>query len=134
MEAWVSTKRVNAFLQLKELNLAEYYIESAHQVSSRDRLCSDGSSVEEEPRAHAAREGAVNISELSYHYFSPTGSVSGAATSCAISVHRGSFTWSREEQGSGPDTPRSPDTAEGGEDGTIPWGLTNINITIKSVS
>lgn len=171
VEAWVSTKRVNAFLQLKELNLTEYYgIKGpVHHTRSRDGLCSDGSVSEE--ATPTKRDGAVNVSDVSYHYFSPTGSVSGAAASCAISVCGGSFTWTKEDtmtppDSGGPDS-RSPDSrgpdsgvpdasdphsetkspmqlpnaaiAEGssseeGQTASIPWSLSNINITIKPVS
>lgn len=105
VEAWVSTKRVNAFLQLEELSLTEYYCQGIESSGSGDRLCSGG---------------AVNVSELSYRYCSPTALVSGPATSCAVSIHRGSFTWTREEDKSSPDTgflhPASTTSAGGDED------------------
>ena len=115
MEAWVSTKRVNAFLQMEELNLSDYYCQSIANPPSRGRLCSD----EEAP---AGREGAVNISEFSYHYFSPSGSVSGAAAAHAVSIHRGYFTWTMgSEDGSkdGEDGSKDgEDGSRGGEDGS----------------
>lgn len=104
MEAWVSTKRVNVFLQLEELNLSDYYCQNPASPPSRSRP-SDVSS-EEVP---ASREGAVNISELSYHYFSPCGSVSGAAGVHAVSIHGGCFTWSTGSEG-------GEDSNRGGED------------------
>lgn len=157
----MSTKRVNAFLQLEELNLAEYYgIKSPHHTSARDRLSGSGA-PEATPVGAESRDRAVNVSERSYHYFSPMGSVSGAALSCAVSIHGGSFTWkenagsdphpasagneggTKENDGSNVD-PHSASTGnegptaaagEGSEENTsIPWGLKNINISIKPVS
>lgn len=148
MEAWVSIKRVNAFLQLEELSLTKYYCQGIASPDSRGRLCNE-----------VSKKGTVNASESSYHYCSSTDLVSGEATTHAVSIHGGSFTWTREEDESSPDTPHpastasargdedsharsknmasaggGQDTIEDGQDARIPWGLTDINITIKPVS
>jgi hypothetical protein len=144
MEAWVSTKRVNAFLQLEELSLTDYYGQCIGSPILRPRICSDISSGEEE--GPMDRGGAVNFSGLSYHYFSPNGSVSGASTTCSISIHGGCFTWTCQEgRGTSSDLqlasaggeqvcePTSTEEEAGGTD-HVSWSLADINVTIKPVS
>ena len=158
MEAWVSTKRVNAFLQLEEQDLLEYYGQSAQGGDPRHTGT---------PSTSAA--GAVNVPRHSYHYFSPTGSMSGAATPYVISIQGGSFTWAREDKETDPGSAEpgnagrtvktdgavalpSENTAKSGDAGPLPgntsneagtedeelcsavsWTLDNVNIAIKPV-
>ena len=125
MEAWVSTKRVNAFLQLDELNYVDYYDKTLSATNQpRNTVREKDNAVSSPAEANSAK-----VSQYStIHISSPhDASVPGQYT---VSIRHGSFTWIRvlnsgsqimnqEEQ--------SPDT-------TVPWSLRDVNITIEPVS
>ena len=177
----MSTKRVNAFLQLEEQDFSQYYGNGTDKGSctgdddldrtTGDARCdggsdsSDGAGAPGDDGTAIVVDGQCSVSETTASRdvvvgpslmseaakdvsvdpglccTSVTAAVSEtAAVSCVISIRRGCFTWTQEGKSGadaeGQQVPASTGNAEVVEENsncTIPWGLTDINITIHSV-
>lgn len=138
VEAWVSSKRVNAFLQLRELDFNEYYSSSLTSKSSDYKSDASEDVVQSSAEASGIRvinEGVVNDS----------GSISAdVMVPCAVSVRHGSFTWAREDErnssipddqypaGSGKAAVKERNNDQA-TSSVIPWSLTRVTVAIKPV-
>ena len=149
MEAWVSTKRVNAFLQLKELDLLEYYNEKngyrVIDVKPKDRqdLARDNGACVDDRKVSASSSitDVENLTEESGNLCQSHSSRSNDSVACALSIRRGCFTWTREDELT--DMPASDDSQrhinveevtnyhESSE--RFQWNLSDVNLTIKPV-
>ena len=127
MEAWVSTKRVQRFLQLDELDWSKYY----HlQCNNGGRQFEDNNSLSCGPKGNKD----IDID-------APCGSSDGSGSS--VWVRDGCFTWRREnssgskcdsaQTGKAGETGLSSQQEEGLEEPT-PWMLVDLNLSIRPVS
>ena len=103
----MSTKRVNAFLQLEELDLIDYYGKRLN--CTRD---------ESEDNNDESRDANVR---------------SSIHDATAISIHHGSFTWTNTSSCSNRNNSQTT-SSDGDSTPTVPWNLKDVNISIKPVS
>ena len=135
MEAWVSTKRVQRFLQLDELDWSKYY----------HLQCKDGGRQFEDNNSLSATKGNKDID-----VDAPCGSNGGGGSGgggesggSSVRVRDGYFTWRREgsiarkcdsaQTGKAGETGLSSQQEEGLEEPTA-WMLVDLNLSIRPVS
>ena len=135
----MSTKRVNAFLRLKELNFAEYYgnykesttygtnSSGSSSSSSSSNSCQEATVITGPPDVQ--QHGAINVTTQS------SSSVPETTGKYTISIRHGTFTWTNEDGVLGTDSPTIPDEDQDSGDlsSTSPWSLRDVNISIKPV-
>ena len=130
MEAWVSTKRVQQFLQLDELDWSTYY----HLHCNNGRR-----SFEDDNNPSAMKDiGGVGAACGS----SDGGEIGGDSGESSVWIRDGCFTWKRES--SSASKCDSPQTGKAGETGSssqqegleepTAWMLVDLNLSIKPVS
>lgn len=138
MEAWVSAKRVSAFLQLQELDISDYYCSATsdtagkpgHSKPSAEAAACSTSPQDGEPLIVRLEDKDSQNNESR----SPDGLAK--TDSVVVSIRKGSFVWYTED-GASDGVARSKDTGTGpdiAESNAVPWSLSDINITIHAVS
>ena len=124
MEAWVSAKRVNKFLQLKELDISSYYYDNqlpAPASSRREQQEGEKSGGEGLRGQGGEGEGAGPCLEVS--------------EGVALSIRDGHFVWTDSNVVVKDDDKGDGEAAGNDGDGaTVEWRLQDINISIKPVS
>ena len=130
MEAWVSIKRVNSFLQLKELDPKAYY---GREIQSR------ASEKEELDQELDLKEQSGPFRE--HHGASCAGYQRNLEF--AVSIRNGCFTWTREKGRSKVEADGARETASGADVSTrasggegasrVEWRLRDISLVIKPV-
>ena len=127
MEAWVSTKRVQKFLQLDELDWSKYY----HLQCNSDRR-----SFEDDNNLSAAK-GTKDVGTPCGS--NDVGGIGGDSGESSVCIRDGCFTWKRE--GSSASKCDSAQTSKAGETGSssqqvepTAWMLVDLNFSIRPVS
>jgi len=127
MEAWVSTKRVQKFLQLDELDWSKYY----HLQCNSDRR-----SFEDDNNLSAAK-GTKDVGTPCGS--NDVGGIGGDSGESSVCIRDGCFTWKRE--GSSASKCDSAQTSKAGETGSssqqvepTAWMLVDLNLSIRPVS
>ena len=130
MEAWVSTKRVQQFLQLDELDWSTYY----------HLQCNNGRRLFED-------DNNLSATKVNNDIGAPCGSndggeIGGDSGESSVCIRDGCFTWKRE--GSSASKCDSAQTGKAGETGSssqqegleepTAWMLVDLNLSIRPVS
>ena len=133
MEAWVSTKRVQQFLQLDELDWSTYY----------HLQCNNGRRLFEDDNNLYAAKGTIDFGCVGAACGSSDGGeIGGDNGESSVWIRDGCFTWKRES--SSASKCDSVQTGKAGETGSssqqegleepTAWMLVDLNLSIKPVS
>lgn len=148
MEAWVSTKRVQRFLRLDELDWSKYY----------HLQCKDGGRQFEDNNSLSATKGNKDINvdaPCGTNGGGGSGGGGGESGGSSVWVRDGCFTWRREgsnaskcdsaQTGKAGETVKAGETSKAGETGLssqqeegleepTAWMLLDLNLSIRPVS